>query len=94
MPHGHRLAEGEDHPPSLNSSTDIFDYGVVNAVLDVVEHAGAHFAILETLVTPMQPSTMLLQLTLPQGREALDEVHPMLANIYHAHSPPSNLTFG
>ena len=53
---------------------DLFDFGVINTVLDAVEAAGAHFAIVETSVTPLQPSTVLLQLTVEQGREALEEV--------------------
>jgi len=52
----------------------LFDFGVINAVLDVVEAASAHFAIIETSVTPLMPSTVLLQLTVEQGRGALDEV--------------------
>ena len=53
---------------------DLFDFGIINTVLDAVEAAGAHFAIVETSVTPLQPSTVLLQLTVERGREALDEV--------------------
>ena len=43
---------------------DLFDYGVINTVLDAVEAAGAHFAIVETSVNPLKPSTVLLQVGL------------------------------
>ena len=70
----------------LSLQGNLFDSGLINAALDVVEAAGGSFALLEVNVRPnatdrttqllssRQTSSALLQLTLPDGRGKLDEV--------------------
>ena len=79
-------------PLALEGSTvlslqgNLFDSGLINAALDVVEHAGGRFDLLSVNVRPnttsadnqatsvRQKSSALLQLTLDHGRPALEAV--------------------
>ena len=79
-------------PLALEGSTvlslqgNLFDSGLINASLDVVEQAGGRFDLLSVNVRPnttsattqattvRQKSSALLQLTLDQGRPALEAV--------------------
>lgn len=60
----------------LKITGDLFDYGIVNRLLDIVEAQAPHgrFAIVECKVGQKGPSQLLLQLTMDGGREQLNQV--------------------
>jgi alpha-aminoadipic semialdehyde synthase len=52
----------------------LFDTGLINKMLDVVEERRGRFHILQCLVGPSRKSSVLLQITMDEGRAQLDEV--------------------
>lgn len=50
----------------------IFDTGLVNTLLDVVEEMGARFHIVECFFKPRRKTVLLLQVTVFEGKERLD----------------------
>jgi len=52
----------------------MFDSGLINKCLDVIEHNQGVFHIAECFVRPHQKSTIVLQVTMPGGRQDLDSI--------------------
>jgi len=71
---------GEQTQLQLEGSTVIrceghlFDSGLINKMLDIVEDQQGRFHIVECLVGPNSTSSVLLQITMDQGRPQLDDV--------------------
>ena len=85
-----------NHELALQGSTvlalsgHLFDSGLINRVLDLAEEAGANFHILQVSVQGAasrfaHPSDMLLQLTLEEGRPALEAVLDSIRNLGASH---------